>query len=108
VKSEPLKTIEIIRKMSGCFYCIEAVRQLLRKYGLKVLHTGEDNCNAERVIEYLDLILDRLLQNANFPNFYVGKINLILGIPRVCLWSNLFSALNLKKFSFRNSLSMCL
>ena len=49
--------------------------------------------------------VDRLLQNANFPNFYVGKVNLILGIPHVCLRSNLFSALNLKKFSFRNTLS---
>ncbi len=32
--------------------------------------------------------LDRLLQNANFPNFFVGKINLILRILHVCLRSN--------------------
>ena len=46
----------------------------------------------------------RLLHNTNFPNFYVGKINLILGILHVCLWSNLFSALNLKKFALCNNL----
>ena len=33
-------------------------------------------------------MIDRLLQNADFPNFFVGKINLILGILHVCLGSN--------------------
>ena len=44
-------------------------------------------------------IVDRLLRNANFPNFCVGEINLVLGILHVCLWPNLFSALNLEKLS---------
>ena len=38
-----------------------------------------------------------LLQNANFSNLCVGEINLVLEILHVCLWTNLFSALNLEK-----------
>ncbi|GEM_PF-7129762 len=54
----------------------------------------------------LSIYLGRLLHKPNFPNYCVGKIDLIMIILYIYLWSNLLSALNYEKFALCNSLSM--